>query len=268
MSDRNRANEFPIDCTGCDLLRVNQRTDFVGPNVEYYCGNRWIGFLPHSRREDCPVSTNEKGVDAMAKKPEAKKEAAARNKAPAKKAKKPVPKKPRVKKPSKMDKLIEAESILTDIERAEKDCEDLRNQMDNCKEEYKAAKEAYNHQVNTLRKLCRARDERHPLFDNPVPVASETATPPVAATTPAAPAESKPAPDDAWRAHSLAAAGLTDKQIDALEGADIRTLGDLQDAMTRHGLFWAKNLKVNGRLQQDIEDTFNEYLTKYATPSA
>jgi hypothetical protein len=71
-------------------------------------------------------------------------------------------------------------------------------------------------------------------------------------------------PDDSWRLHSLAAAGLTEKQIDALEGADIRTLGALQDAMRQHGEWWAKNLKVHGRLRQGIEDVFTAYVTKVA----
>lgn len=63
---------------------------------------------------------------------------------------------------------------------------------------------------------------------------------------------------------SVAVLGITEKQADALEGADIRTLKELQDQMTRHGDFWCKNNKINGRQKVPIEDAFNEYITKYA----
>ena len=61
-----------------------------------------------------------------------------------------------------------------------------------------------------------------------------------------------------------AAAGLNDKQVDALEGADIRTLGELQDAMTRDGLFWAKNRKINAKLAEGVNGVFNDYIIKVA----
>ncbi len=48
-----------------------------------------------------------------------------------------------------------------------------------------------------------------------------------------------------WRLHRVGAAGFTEKQIDALEGADLDTLGELRDAMQRHGEWWAKNTGVN-----------------------
>lgn len=70
--------------------------------------------------------------------------------------------------------------------------------------------------------------------------------------------------DESWRQNSLAAAGFTEKQIDAMEAASIHTLGELQDAMTRHGEWWAKNTGVSGRLRQKIEDVFNAYITEVA----
>jgi hypothetical protein len=72
------------------------------------------------------------------------------------------------------------------------------------------------------------------------------------------PAKAKPS-DDAWRKNGLAAAGFNEKQTDALEAANIRTLGELQDAMNRGGMFWAKNVGVPGRMRQAIEDVFNAY---------
>jgi hypothetical protein len=68
--------------------------------------------------------------------------------------------------------------------------------------------------------------------------------------------------DSAWKRNGLAAAGLSEKQVDALEEAGIRTLGGLQEAMRSSPVFWAKNLKVHGRLKEGIEQVLNEYLTE------
>jgi YD repeat-containing protein len=46
----------------------------------------------------------------------------------------------------------------------------------------------------------------------------------------------------------------------AFEGAGLCTLGALQDAMQKHGTWWAKNTGVSGRLRQKIVDVFNAYL--------
>jgi hypothetical protein len=82
------------------------------------------------------------------------------------------------------------------------------------------------------------------------------------------PAPSVPSPkkdgDDSWKLNTVAAAGFNEKQTDALEAAGLRTLGELQTAMNRHGQFWAKNTGVSGRLRQAIEDIFNAYVLKFA----
>ena len=70
---------------------------------------------------------------------------------------------------------------------------------------------------------------------------------------------------DSWKLCRVGAAGFTEKQVDALEGADLRTLGELQEAMNRNGQFWAKNTGVSGRMRQAIEETFTAYITALAT---
>lgn len=71
-------------------------------------------------------------------------------------------------------------------------------------------------------------------------------------------------PDNAeWRKCRVAVAGFTEKQVDALEAAGLLTLGELQDAMNRHGEWWAKTTGVSGRMRQKIEDAFNDYLIKF-----
>ena len=70
-----------------------------------------------------------------------------------------------------------------------------------------------------------------------------------------------PDTDLTWHGHSLSAAAFKGNHQDALEAAGIRTLGELQEKMNRHGAFWSKELKINGRFRDPIEDCFNRYLT-------
>jgi hypothetical protein len=180
-------------------------------------------------------------------------------------------KKPRPKKKTKAEQLTEAEELLVRIEAAEQACVQTQSRMIEIKSEYKEAKEAHGYNLSELRRLCRARKEQLPLFDQPKPAeatqgpAADTKT--EAITTDATPAT--PAPeDDSWKAHAVGACGCTEKQADALEAAGITTLGELQLAMTRHGEYWAKNTGVSQRMRQGIEDAFNGYLMAQATKSA
>lgn len=70
-----------------------------------------------------------------------------------------------------------------------------------------------------------------------------------------------PDTDDSWKKMSLAAAAFKANHQDALEAAGIQTLGELQEKMNRHGGFWCKELGINGRFKEPIEDCFNHYLT-------
>ena len=93
------------------------------------------------------------------------------------KAKKPTTKKtktPKAAKPRKvtllsteLDPLREADSILTDVEKAETECERRALRVELAKEDYTSARVAYKDAVVELRKLCRARKESHPLFQQP-----------------------------------------------------------------------------------------------------
>lgn len=232
---------------------------------------------------------------------------------------------PKAKKPTKLDILTEADEILRKIEANEVACQEHYARMVEIKEEFKAAKEAYTHQVNEGRRLARARKEKLPLFDQPkketamgewekLPIeaagivdddagrlldagvktlgdlqakfkkldaelkktgqAEDEPTKRVrekldfflkAREQDAAPKPEpakKNADPDGWKLNAVAAAGFSDKQIDALDAADIRTLGELQAAMTRDGEWWAKNRKISNRNRYGIEDAFNVYVTK------
>ena len=102
--------------------------------------------------------------------------------------KKPSVKKTKTPKPAKpkkvtllsteLDPLREAESILTDVEKAEAECERRALRVEVAKEEYTSCRVAYKDAVAELRKLCRARKEQHPLFAKPAekPAAEVTIT--------------------------------------------------------------------------------------------
>lgn len=68
---------------------------------------------------------------------------------------------------TELDPLREADSILTDVEKAEAECERRALRVEMAKEDYTSARVAYKDAVVELRKLCRARKEKHPLFDKP-----------------------------------------------------------------------------------------------------
>jgi hypothetical protein len=71
-----------------------------------------------------------------------------------------------------------------------------------------------------------------------------------------------PAGIDAWKLHKLAVlkGKLTEKQFDALEATHLKTLGELQQKMNQHGIWWPKELGVHGRHKQAVEDAFNAYI--------
>jgi chromosome segregation ATPase len=76
-------------------------------------------------------------------------------------------------------------------------------------------------------------------------------------------AHAKPAaaePGDAWKSHTLDKADFKPNHRDALEAAGVHTLGELQAKMNGHGQFWAKELRINGKFREPIEDAFNAYL--------
>jgi len=66
--------------------------------------------------------------------------------------------------------------------------------------------------------------------------------------------------DQPWLAEPIAALELRPNHLDALEAADIRTVGELQARITRHGQFWAKDCGINGRFRQPIEDRLNQFV--------
>jgi hypothetical protein len=66
---------------------------------------------------------------------------------------------------TELNPLKEADSILTDVEKAEAECERRALRVELAKDDYTSARVAYKDAVVELRKLCRVRKEKHPLFD-------------------------------------------------------------------------------------------------------
>jgi hypothetical protein len=88
-------------------------------------------------------------------------------KAKAKKVKSEKPRKPKLVKlyDTELDPLREADGLLKKIEAAESEAAERSLRVELCREELGDAKTAYKDAVAQLRKLCRARKEKHPLFD-------------------------------------------------------------------------------------------------------
>jgi hypothetical protein len=84
-----------------------------------------------------------------------------------KKIKSEKPRKPKLVKlyDTELDPLKEADGLLKQIETAESEAAERSLRVELCREELTDAKTAYKDAVAQLRKLCRARKERHPLFD-------------------------------------------------------------------------------------------------------
>ena len=160
---------------------------------------------------------------------------------------------------TKDERLQEAAEILGKIEKAEAERSMCLVDWNMKKEIAKDAKDVYVTAIETLGRLCRARSEKHPLFEPPKP---KTAKIDAQRLLPfdgeQLAAASGP---DAWKKHGLAAAAFKENHQDALEAAGIHTLGDLQAGMTKHGNFWARELKV-GKFRVAIEDNFNRYITE------
>lgn len=66
-----------------------------------------------------------------------------------------------------LDRLKECESLVERIEQCETLCDERSVRVEQAREELKELKGAYNAAVLELRRLCRARKEKHPLFDQP-----------------------------------------------------------------------------------------------------
>ena len=102
----------------------------------------------------------------MATKKAAKKAAMTVGGKPVKKKAAPKPKKVTLL-DTELEPLKEADMILKKIEVAERECDERAIEVDQVREELKNAKGSYADAVRRLRKLCRMRKEKHPLFDKP-----------------------------------------------------------------------------------------------------
>lgn len=88
-----------------------------------------------------------------------------------KKIKSEKPRKPKLVKlyDTELEPLQEADSLLKQIETAESEAAERSLRVELCREELGNAKTAYKDAVTQLRRLCRARNEKHPLFDQSKP---------------------------------------------------------------------------------------------------
>jgi hypothetical protein len=164
----------------------------------------------------------------------------------AKKASSKKPTKPKAKKPCKSELLEEADELLKRIEKAESECQKARTDADIRKEAYRTARAFFGERVEKLRTLCRARKEKHPLFEAAEQPADVAATP-----------EVKPIDKDAWRSLPLANLELPAKVEQSILDFGLSTLGALSDHVADQGLWWAKEIKGLGEKGNDaVCDSF------------
>lgn len=206
-------------------------------------------------------------------------------------AKKKSVKKPKTEKPK--DELQEASELLKKIEKAEKACQDHAAAMQIAKEEYKLAKEAYGNSVVELRRLCRARKEKMPLFDSPKPADSLPSEQPTAS-------EQQPAcecprggchetDEDgdcckcgepnvttkpcSWRElplDTLTQYGARDVAVEKLAeaiGAEIGC-GGFADYLEKHATFWGKECGLNANYRDEVADALGRLRGALETPVA
>lgn len=128
-------------------------------------------------------------------------------------------------------------------------------------EEFRAVVERFGTWTQDLAAIAQAgiNDSKRPLLAE-AEKADGQANGAASSTPAAAKAPGDPDVDLSWRKLSLAAAAFKANHLDALEAAGMRCLGDLQDAMNKHGGFWPKDTGVSGRFKESIEDCFNAYL--------
>lgn len=187
---------------------------------------------------------------------------------------------PKKKKPTKahLEELEEAAELLSKIEAAEEACQTARLDMEDAKESYKLAKQSYNHHVDELRRLVRARKEEHPLFaeaekkeaaaaektDLQPQATAENETAPAASTVPSVNGKAQ-----AWRyleVDRLAEAHdqVQEKHLKALRASKFEALGELADLMQRRESFWHKEVKGIGKDGKvPIEDALSNIRARY-----
>ena len=181
-----------------------------------------------------------------------------------KKPDKAAARKPREHKQTKGESLTEISELLGKIEAAEDAVQVAEIELDARKEEAKTAKGVWMTRVAELRNLVRTRKRwaqealSQPLLNQKPKGEKEGEVEPIAADVTAEVASVD------WLRHGIGAAGFTDKQCEALQIAGLQTLGDLQSKMNQHGVFWAKEVGINGRYKTAIEDVFNRYLMDHA----
>ena len=158
------------------------------------------------------------------------------------KKKDPSEKKPETKKPPEQEKLVEAEHILTRAEKKEAEVSESRVEWEIRKDECKTAKAAYQERLEELRRLIRARKEKHPLFDKAgKKVAKKDGDQPLLAD----------GANADWKARPLADLLLPERYTLAIGDAGYTTLGKLSAHMADQGEWWAKEIKGLGEKGRD-----------------
>lgn len=97
-----------------------------------------------------------------------------------------------------LDRLRDCEDLVKRIERCEVMCDERAVSVEQARTDLKEIKGAYNAAVIELRRLCRARKEKLPLFDKAAEKPAETkaaAPAPTGDTPPAAPEGEQPVSD-------------------------------------------------------------------------
>jgi hypothetical protein len=177
-----------------------------------------------------------------------------------KKIKSEKPRKPKLVKlyDTELDPLKEADGLLKQIETAESEAAERSLRVELCREELTDAKTAYKDAVAQLRKLCRARKEKHPLFDQTKKdkPAELTKDPPADGPVKEHRSESQEI-NKAWQDLPLSSAGIDGHVGVLLAEAGHDTLGRLAKLMGDHGQWWNKEVKGIGEAgATEVADLF------------
>lgn len=170
---------------------------------------------------------------------------------------------------TELEPLREADGLLKQIEVAEVDAAERSLRVELVREELGNAKTAYKDAVAQLRKLCRARKEKHPLFDHaPKPAELEKEPPKADGLPEIQPTLDEPAKagttNEAWKELPLSAAGINGKVGVLLAEAGHDTLGRLAKLMQDHGQWWNKEVKGIGESgAAEVADRFAAFWSEH-----
>jgi hypothetical protein len=146
---------------------------------------------------------------------------------------------------TELDTLQEADEILHEIEEKELEMASASVRMSEIKSDYQEAKAHYSQLVSEMCKLSRRRKEKLPLFEQPK--------------------EPEQKPSETWKAATLEQAGIIGDIAKLAIDAGIKTVGELQGHIEKHGEAWAVQITGTdqGIISEDYAAAINSQLKAF-----